>query len=105
MSAQQRCQFELMTVTERKPYNLAALVEMHPFCLRHLPRRGRFALHSAFELISTLKHSAAKTSPSGGSPRRGIGVHFRRAAGVVVWFSIPRSDYKTHCPKGDTITL
>ena len=42
-------------------------MEMHPFCLRHLPRRGRFALHSAFVLISISKHNAAKTSPSGGS--------------------------------------
>ena len=42
-----------------KPYNRALgarenmptklrLMEMHPFCLRHLPRRGRFALHSTF---------------------------------------------------------
>ena len=29
----------------RKPYNRAwGPLEMHPFCLRHLPRRGRFAL-------------------------------------------------------------
>ena len=40
---------------------------MHPFCLRHLPRRGRFALRSASELINISRHSAAKTSPSGGS--------------------------------------
>ena len=25
-----------------KQANLASLAEMHPFCLRHLPRRGRF---------------------------------------------------------------
>ncbi len=31
------------------------------------PRRGRFTLRSAFELISILRHSTAKTSPSGGS--------------------------------------
>ena len=29
----------------QKPYNRAwGPLEMHPFCLRHLPRRGRFAL-------------------------------------------------------------
>ena len=29
----------------RKPYNRAwGPLEMHPFCLQHLPRRGRFAL-------------------------------------------------------------
>ena len=29
----------------RKPYNWAwGPLEMHPFCLRHLPWRGRFAL-------------------------------------------------------------
>ena len=58
----QRCQ------RQRKPNNRACgPLEMHPFCLRHLPRRGRFALHSAFVLISISKHNAAKTSPSGGS--------------------------------------
>ena len=31
MDAEQWRQFEFMTVTERKPYNLAALVEMHPY--------------------------------------------------------------------------
>ena len=41
----------------------AQRVEMHPFCLRHLPRRGRFALRSASELISTSMHSTAKSSP------------------------------------------
>ena len=69
-------------------------LEMHPFCRlrRRLPRRGRFALHSAFELISISRHSIAKTSPSGGSgaiaPK---GVHFQRAAGAGVWFSLPKA--------------
>ena len=50
--------------------------------------------------------SVAKTSPSGGSPRRGIGVHFRRAAGPVLLFSLPLAAlpplaaYKTHRPIG-----
>ena len=35
------------------------------------PRRGNFALRSAFGLISTSRHSAAKTSPSGGSTAAG----------------------------------
>ena len=37
------------------------------------PRRGNFALRSAFGLISILRHNAAKTSPSGGGAvgRRG----------------------------------
>ena len=34
-------------------------------CVRCAPRRGKFALCPAFELISISKHSAANTSPSG----------------------------------------
>ena len=36
-----------------KQANLATLVEMHPFCLRHLPRRGRSALRFLVELCGT----------------------------------------------------
>ena len=52
------------------------------------PRRGNFALRSAFGPISILRHSAAKTSPSGGGAvgRRGA---FPRAAGAVLRFSLP----------------
>ena len=35
-------------LTVEKPNNRASPVEMHPFCLRHLPRRGRFALCLTF---------------------------------------------------------
>ena len=86
--------------------------EMHPFCLRHLPRRGRFALHSASGLISISRHSAAKTSPSGGSGaqhQKGC-ISTRRRRGCMVFaakgsaaadrrhiYSLPRS--------GDTTTL
>ena len=83
---------------EGKQANRPAGVEMHPFCrlrrrlstgkrltrfsgrfcsptnhVRLPPRRGRFALRSAFVLISILRHNAAKTSPSGGGAvgRRG----------------------------------
>ncbi len=35
-------------LTAEKPNNRASPVEMHPFCLRHLPRRGRFALCLTF---------------------------------------------------------
>ena len=66
------------------------------------PRRGKFALRSASELISTSMHSTAKSSPSGGKvvPKVPKGVHFQRPQGVllvfhgrspVVRFSIPRS--------------
>ena len=68
----------------RKPYNRPAGVEktsqprlrapeMHPFCRlrRRLPRRGRFALRSAYYLISSTKHIAVITSPSGGSTAAG----------------------------------
>jgi hypothetical protein len=57
-------------------------MEMHPFCLRHLPRRGRFALHSAFVLISISRHNIAKTSPSGGSGAlapKGVNFHAPKA--------------------------
>ena len=75
---------------EGKQANRPAGVAMHPFCrlrrrlstgkrltrfsgrfcsptnhVRLPPRRGRFALCSAFVLISILRHNAAKTSPSG----------------------------------------
>ena len=52
------------------------------------PRRGNFALRSAFGPISILRHNAAKTSPSGGGAvgRRGA---FPRAAGAVLRFSLP----------------
>ena len=36
--------------------------------------------------LSCSIYSAARTSPSGGSPRRGIGVYFQRAAGPVGLF-------------------
>ena len=53
---------------ENKPITLAGAGNAPLLRLRRrLPRRGRFALHSAFELISISRHSAAKTSPSGGS--------------------------------------
>ena len=76
---------------QRKPNNRACgAMEMHPplptaplhgksshvifrsLCsltnhVRLPPRRGRFTLRSAFGLISILRHSTAKTSPSGGS--------------------------------------
>ncbi len=35
-------------LTAEKPNNRASPVEMHPFCLWHLPRRGRFALCLTF---------------------------------------------------------
>ena len=48
-------------LTAEKPNNRASPVEMHPFCLRHLPRRGRFALCLTFisyvmNRISELSH-------------------------------------------------
>ena len=80
MGAGQWRQFEFMAAVERKPYNRASpggkqanrpdgrwKCTPSAACRRRLPRRGRFALHSAFELISISRHSAAKTSPSGGS--------------------------------------
>ena len=73
---------------EEKQANRPAGVEMHPFCRlrRRLPRRGRFALRSAFVLISISRHSAAKTSPSGGGAvgRRGA-FPTRRRRGCMVF--------------------
>ena len=47
-------------------------MEMHPFCLRHLPRRGRFALLSAFVLIRCEQHygelAAIAATPYPASP-------------------------------------
>ena len=49
--------------------------EIHPYprLRRYFPRRGKFALRSASKLTSNSRHSAAKTSPSGGGAvgRRG----------------------------------
>ena len=63
---------------------------MHPFCLRHLPQRGRFSLRSASELISISRHSAARISPSGGDAaaggRRGV---FPRASARLACFLTP----------------
>ena len=70
---------------------------MHPFCLRHLPRRGRFALHSAFVLISISKHNAAPLPPPGEvvrSTQRGA-FPSRRRRGCMVFHSAERN-YKTH---------
>ena len=71
------------------------------------PRRGNFALRSAFGPISILRRSAAKTSPSGGSTAvggdRGA---FPRAAGAVLRFSLPmaalppKGGNKTYRPPG-----
>ena len=88
---------------ENKPNSLRSLEnrttalrarEMHPFCLRHLPRRGRFALRSALGIISTTMHSTAKSSPSGEKvvPKVPKGVHFLRAIGAVVRF------FLCYCP-------
>ena len=90
MGAGQWRQFESLATMERKPYNRPVGVEMHPLCrlwrrlstgkrltkfsvafrlptnfVRLPPRRGRFALRTAFVLISISRHNAAKTSPSG----------------------------------------
>jgi len=77
-------QFEFMAAAERKPNNRAppggkqanrpvGRLKCTPSAAyrRRLPRRGRFALHSASGLISISRHSAAKTSPSGGSTAAG----------------------------------
>ena len=69
-----------------KPYNRAyGALEMHPYprLRRYFPRRGKFSCRSAFELISTLKHSVAKTSPSGGGAvgRRGAFLLWRPCSG------------------------
>ena len=91
--------------TSKPPFGA---MEMHPFCLRHLPRRGRFVLHSAFVLISISRHNIATTSPSGGSgalaPK---GVHFHAPKGGCTVFAAKgsvaadRRHYKkTHRPLG-----
>ena len=82
MGAGQWRQFEFMAVAERKPYNRASPEENKPTSLcswkctpfgaeHHFPRRGKFALLSAFEFISISKHSAARISPSGGDVAAG----------------------------------
>ena len=73
-------------------------MEMHPYprLRRYFPRRGKFALCPAFELISISRHSAAKTSPSGeGAAAGGRRGAFPRAIGAVGLFSLARQgDYK-----------
>ena len=84
MGAGQWRQCEFMAAAERKPNNRASpggkqanrpvgRLKCTPSAAyrRRLPRRGRFALHSASGLISLSRHSAAKTSPSGGSTAAG----------------------------------
>ena len=79
----------------------AQRAEMHPYprLRRYFPRRGKFALHSASELISTSRHSAARISPFGGdaaaggrrgafpSPVRAVCL-FSSGQSPVVWFSL-----------------
>ncbi len=97
MGAGQWHQFESLATMERKPYNRPVGVEMHPFCrlrrrlstgkrltkfsvafrlptnfVRLPPRRGRFALRTAFVLISISRHNAAKTSPLRGGKGTGF---------------------------------
>ena len=101
---------------EGKPYNRACSArKMHPFCRlqRRLSTGKRltrfsvaygslrivFACHpgggdllSAYPCanLSCSLYSGEKTSPSGGSPRRGIGVHFHERS-EVLWFSLPKA--------------
>ena len=65
----------------------------HPLsgCAGLPPIQGQNKPQISNHFISTSRQCAAKTSPSGGSPRRGIGVHFQRAAGAVVWVSLPKA--------------
>ena len=59
--------FIIALAGEEKPYNRAyGAGKCTPFgAAHHFPRRGKFALCPAFELISSSKHSVANTSPSG----------------------------------------
>ena len=59
------------------------------------PRRGKFALCPAFELISISKHSVANTSPSGGGAvgRRGA---FPSSEARLFGFRCRQAAYKTH---------
>ena len=82
---------------QRKPYNRAAPAGNAPlFPYGDFPRRGKFALRTAFVLISISRHSAARTSPSGGgavgrrgafpSPVRAVGLFSPRPPGRFACF-------------------
>ena len=68
-------------------------------CRHHFPRRGKSTLRSASKLISNSRHSAAKTSPSGGGAvgRRGAFPTRQRRGCMVfqrakrVWLVFPRA--------------
>ena len=45
--------------------NRASPVEMHPFCLRHLPRRGRSVLRFLVESCGTMLSTHSPTSEAG----------------------------------------
>ena len=49
-----------------KQANRASPVEMHPFCLRHLPRRGRSALRFLVELCGAMLSTHSPPSEAGG---------------------------------------
>ena len=59
--------FTIALAGEEKPYNRAyGAGKCTPVgAAHHFPRRGKFALCPAFELISSSKHSVANTFPSG----------------------------------------
>ena len=110
MGTQQCYQFELMTVTEKKPYNRPAGVEMHPYprLRRYFPRRGKFALRTAFVLISISRYRTAKISPSGGDAaaggRRGA-FPTRRRRGCKGFPAADRRQSISSPRSGDTTTL
>ena len=64
------------------------------------PRRGKFALRSASKLTSNSRHSAAKTSPSGGGAVGRRGAFPRAKRGCTVFAAARQHTYSS--PLGDT---
>ena len=103
-------QFMFMVVTPENHTTGLRPWKCTPFgAAHHFPRRGKFALRSALDLISTSRHSAARISPSGGEAvgRRGAFPTRRRRGCMVCHRAKPgcKGFYTNWRPKGATTTL
>ena len=103
-------QFMFMAITAANHTTGLRPWKCTPFgAAHHFPRRGKFALRSALDLISTSRHSAARISPSGGEAvgRRGAFPTRRRRGCMVCHRAKPgcKGFYTNWRPKGATTTL
>ena len=82
-------QFEFMAAAERKPYNRASLVEMHPYSrFAGLPPEGEVLAALCLKMLMSPKAERRVNLPLRGRCRRQKGC-ISNGRSPVVWFSIP----------------